>query len=114
MKWMMSFVLILGLLVAGAAWLEQVRTMALSVTIASGISDLRQENNAAQCQRVEDQTNRLLRRIRDAFVPLMWLGLAAAAVGGVGIVIVSRKRQDARGQHPAAPLSEPAARPPQG
>lgn len=98
MKLMMILILILGLLTAGVALFEQVRTMAISATIVSGIADLRQENNADKCQIIEDQTNRLLRSIRDSFVPIMWMGVATAVAGLAGIVAMGRKRKDDRGQ----------------
>ncbi len=93
MKSIMISVLILGLLTAGVALYGQAHTMAISATIVSGIADLRQENNADKCQIVEDQTSRLLRSIRDSFVPIMWIGVATAVAGLAGIVTIGRNRK---------------------
>jgi len=102
MRLMMVFVLVLGLMTTGVAWVAQVRAIAKSTTIVSGITDLRQENNMDKCQAVENFTSRQLRGIRDSFVPLMWLGGLTATVALVGMVIASRKQKDQGGQQPPA------------
>lgn len=87
----MGLVLVLGLATAGAAWLAHVRSIARSTAIISGIAGLRQENSLKECETVETLTSRQLRSIQDSFVPLMWLGGLAAAVGLVGLAAAGRR-----------------------
>lgn len=98
MKLIMSVILMLGLIIAGVAWLAQVRSIAGATAIISGLTHLRQENNQEMCKEVEALACQQLRSIQESFVPIIWLGGFTTLIGVAGLIVSVRKRKEEPGQ----------------
>ena len=100
MKSIMIVILLLGLAVIGMAGIVKTNIMLKSVSIISGIASLRQENNGADCLRLESHVNLTHRGFQDSIIPIMWLGGVICAIGIIGLVIeIVRQRNGTANKH---------------
>ena len=92
MKLIMTVILMLSFAITGIAFLAQAQAIARSVTIVSGIADMRTADNLTECQQVESHASQKLCKIQDSFIPIKWLGGLTVLCGLAGLITVCRKQ----------------------